>query len=167
MTTKFLIPLMIMSLATLLPVPAFAADDSPLLETFDKRYEEIIDKTKRGKLSDSVAAQARDLRLAVKKDLIFLDAQIQAYELEVKETSGERQDRAIQHIIKLSAKREHLLIGAVHKLDRLSDGAVTDIPVASSVEQGRLDAEQSHSSKRSGSIRMSIDPEDITDPSWD
>jgi hypothetical protein len=96
-----------------------------------------------------------------------MDAQIQAYELEVKETSGERQDQAIQHIVDLSAKRERLLIDAVHKLDRLSDGAVTDIPVTSAVEQGKLDADRAAKPRGSGSIRMSIDPEDITDPSWD
>jgi hypothetical protein len=167
MTTKSLMPFMMMSLAALLAMPAFAADDSPLLETFDTRYEDIIDETEKGKLSDSAAARARDLRLAVKKDLIFLDAQIQAYQLEVKETSGDRQDQAIQHIIDLSAKRERLLIDAVHKLDRISDGAVTDIPVTSTVEQGRLDAEHANTPRGSGSIRMSIDAEDITDPSWD
>lgn len=155
---------MIISLATLLAGPALAADNSPLLEKFDKRYEDIIDKSKQGKLSESAASQARDLRLSVKKDLIFLDAQIQAYELEVKETSGERQDRAVQHIIDLSAKRERLLIGAVHKLDRMSDGAVTDIPVASTVEQGRLDADNPQGF---GSIRISVEPEDISEPDWD
>jgi hypothetical protein len=164
MTTKSLLQLMIISLATLLAVPALAADNSPLLEKFDKRYEDIIDKSKQGKLSESAASQARDLRLSVKKDLIFLDAQIQAYELEVKETSGERQDRAVQHIIDLSAKRERLLIGAVHKLDRMSDGAVTDIPVASTVEQGRLDADNPQGF---GSIRISVEPEDISEPDWD
>ena len=155
---------MIISLATLLAVPALAADNSPLLEKFDKRYEDIIDKSKQGKLSESAASQARDLRLSVKKDLIFLDAQIQAYQLEVKETSGERQDRAVQHIIDLSAKRERLLIGAVHKLDRMSDGAVTDIPVTSTVEQGRLDADNPQGF---GSIRISVEPEDISEPDWD
>ncbi|MGB5729644.1 MAG: hypothetical protein WBM52_20805, partial [Thiogranum sp.] len=139
MTTKSLLQLIIISLTTLLAVPAIAADDSPLLETFDKRYEEIIDKSKQGKVSESTASQARDLRLSVKKDLIFLDAQIQAYELEVKETSGERQDRAVQHIVNLSAKRERLLIDAVYKLDGMSDGSVTEIPVLSTVEQGKLD----------------------------
>lgn len=165
MTTKPLLILIIISLATALAVPAFAADNSPLLETFDKRYEEIIDKIKQGKLSESAASQARDLRLAVKKDLIFLDAQIQAYQLEVKETSGERQDRAVQHIIDLSAKRERLLIGAVHKLDRMSDGKVSDIPVATTVEQGRLDADRTY--HPTGSISITVDPEDITDPVWD
>jgi len=164
MTTKSLLQLMIISLATLLAVPALAADNSPLLEKFDKRYEDIIDKSKQGKLSESAASQARDLRLSVKKDLIFLDAQIQAYQLEVKETSGERQNRAVQHIIDLSAKRERLLIGAVHKLDRMSDGAVTDIPVTSTVEQGRLDADNPQGF---GSIRISVEPEDISEPDWD
>ena len=155
---------MIISLAAVLAVPAFAADDSPLLETFDKRYEEIIDKSKQGKLSESTTKQAKDLRLSVKKDLIFLAAQIQAYELEVKESDGEQQDQAVQHIIDLSAKRERLLIGAVHKLDRMSDGAVTDIPVASTVEQGRLDADNPQGF---GSIRISVEPEDISEPDWD
>ena len=155
---------MIISLATLLAVPALAADDSPLLEKFDKRYEAIIDKSKQGKLSETAASQARDLHLSVKKDLIFLDAQLQAYELEVKETSGERQDRAVQHIIDLSAKRERLLIGAVHKLDRMSDGAVTDIPVTSTVEQGRLDADNPQGF---GSIRISVEPEDMTNTDRD
>lgn len=155
---------MIISLATLLAVPALAADNSPLREKFDKQYEDIIDKGKQGKLSESAASQARDLHLSVKKDLIFLDAQIQAYELEVKETSGERQDRAVQHIIDLSAKRERLLIGAVHKLDRMSDGAVTDIPVTSTVEQGRLDVDNPQGF---GSIRISVEPEDMTNTDRD
>ena len=164
MTTKSLLQLIIISLTTLLAVPAIAADDSPLLETFDKRYEEIIDKSKQGKVSESTASQARDLRLSVKKDLIFLDAQIQAYELEVKETSGERQDRAVQHIVNLSAKRERLLIDAVHKLDGMSDGSVTEIPVLSTVEQGKLDADNPQGF---GSIRISVEPEDISEPDWD
>ena len=164
MTTKSLLRFTIISLAMVLAVPAFASDDSPLLETFDKRYEEIVDKSKQGKLPESTASQARDLRLVVKKDLIFLDAQIQAYELEVKETSGERQDRAVQHIINLSAKRERLLIDAVHKLDGMSDGSVTDIPVASTVEHGRLDADNPQGF---GSIRISVEPEDISEPDWD
>ena len=164
MTTQSLLQIMIISLAAIVAVPAFAAGDSPLLETFDKRYEEIIDKSKHGKLSESTASQARDLRLSVKKDLIFLDAQIQVYELEVKETSGERQDRAVQHIINLSAKRERLLIDAVHKLDGMSDGSVTDIPVASTVEQGKLDADNPQGF---GSIRISVEPEDISEPDWD
>jgi len=164
MTTKSLIYFMIISLATVLAVPALAADDSPLLETFNTQYEDIIDKTKQGELPQSTASQASELRLSVKKDLIFLDAQIQAYELEVKETSGERQDRAVQHIIDLSAKRERLLIGAVHKLDRMSDGAVTDIPVTSTVEQGRLDADNPQGF---GSIRISVEPEDMTNTNWD
>jgi len=158
---------MLISLATVLAVPTFAAGDSPLLETFDTRYAEIIDKSKQGKLSKSTASQARDLRLSVKKDLIFLDAQIQVYELEVKETSGERQDRAVEHIVNLSAKRERLLIDAVHKLDRMSGGTATDIPVVSTVEQGRLDAEQTDKRQGYGSIRMSIEPEDLTNPTWD
>ncbi len=164
MTTQSLLRFMIISLATVLAAPAVAAGDSPLLETFDTRYEEIIDKSKQGKLSESTASQARELRLSVKKDLIFLDAQIQAYQLEVQETSGERQDQAVEHIVNLSAKRERLLIDAVHKLDSMSDGAVTDIPVASTVEQGRLDADNPQGF---GSIRISVEPEDITDPSWD
>ena len=164
MTTKSLLRFTIIALAMVLAVPAFASDDSPLLETFDKRYEEIIDKSKQGKLSESNASQARDLRLVVKKDLIFLDAQIQAYELEVKETSGERQDRAVQHIINLSAKRERMLMDAVHKLDGMSDGSVTDIPVASTVEHGRLDADNPQGF---GSIRISVEPEDISEPDWD
>lgn len=155
---------MIISLAAVVAVPAFAAGDSPLLETFEKRYEEIIDKSKQGKVPESTASQARELRLSVKKDLIFLDAQLQAYQLEVQEASGERQDQAVEHIVNLSAKRERLLIDAVHKLDRMSDGAVTDIPVASTVEQGRLDADNPQGF---GSIRISVEPEDITDPSWD
>jgi len=164
MTTKSLLQLIIISLTTLLAVPAIAADDSPLLETFEKRYEEIIVKSKHGKLSESTASQARDLRLSVNKDLIFLDAQIQVYELEVKETSGERQDRAVQHIINLSAKRERLLIDAVHKLDGMSDGSVTEIPVLSTVEQGKLDADNPQGF---GSIRISVEPEDISEPDWD
>jgi len=155
---------MIISLATLLAVPALAADNSPLLEKFNKQYEAILDKRNQGKLSETAASQARDLHLSVKKDLIFLDAQLQAYELEVKETSGERQDRAVQHIIDLSAKRERLLIGAVHKLDRMSDGAVTDIPVTSTVEQGRLDADNPQGF---GSIRISVEPEDMTNTDRD
>ena len=164
MTTKSLLQLIIISLTTLLAVPAIAADDSPLLETFEKRYEEIIVKSKHGKVSESTASQARDLRLSVKKDLIFLDAQIQAYELEVKETSGERQDRAVQHIVNLSAKRERLLIDAVYKLDGMSDGSVTEIPVLSTVEQGKLDADNPQGF---GSIRISVEPEDISEPDWD
>jgi hypothetical protein len=155
---------MIILLTTLLAVPASAADNSPLLKKFDKRYEDIIDKSKQGKLSETAASQASDLHLSVKKDLIFLDAQIQAYELEVKETSGQRQDRAVQHIIDLSAKRERLLIDAVHKLDRMSDGEVTDIPVTSTVEQGRLDADNPQGF---GSIRISVQPEDMTDTDRD
>ena len=155
---------MIISLAMVMAVPASAADNSPSLETFDKRYEDIVEKTRQGKLPETTAAQARDLRLSVKKDLIFLDAQVQVYELEVKETSGERQDRAVQHIINLSAKRERLLIDAVHKLDGMSDGSVTEIPVLSTVEQGKLDADNPQGF---GSIRISVEPEDITDPSWD
>ena len=155
---------MIISLAMLMAVPASAADNSPSLEAFDKRYEDIIEKTRQGKLPETTAAQARDLRLSVIKDLIFLDAQVQVYELEVKETSGERQDRAVQHIINLSAKRERLLIDAVHKLDGMSDGSVTEIPVLSTVEQGKLDADNPQGF---GSIRISVEPEDITDPSWD
>ena len=155
---------MIISLAMVMAVPASAADNSPSLETFDKRYEDIIEKTRQGKLPETTASQARDLRLSVKKDLIFLDAQVQVYELEVKETSGERQDRAVQHIINLSAKRERLLIDAVHKLDGMSDGSVTEIPVLSTVEQGKLDADNPQGF---GSIRISVEPEDITDPSWD
>jgi len=164
MTTQSLLQIMIISLAAVVAVPAFAAGDSPLLETFEKRYEEIIDKSKQGKVPESTASQARELRLSVKKDLIFLDAQLQAYQLEVQEASGERQDQAVEHIVNLSAKRERLLIDAVHKLDRMSDGAVTDIPVASTVEQGRLDADNPQGF---GSIRISVEPEDITDPSWD
>ena len=155
---------MIISLAMVMAVPASAADNSPSLETFEKRYEDIIEKTRQGKLPETTASQARDLRLSVKKDLIFLDAQVQVYELEVKETSGERQDRAVQHIINLSAKRERLLIDAVHKLDGMSDGSVTEIPVLSTVEQGKLDADNPQGF---GSIRISVEPEDITDPSWD
>jgi len=155
---------MIISLAAIVAVPAFAAGDSPLLETFDKRYEEIIDKSKHRKLSESTASQAKELRLSVKKDLIFLDAQIQVYELEVKETSGERQDRAVEHIVNLSAKRERLLIDAVHKLDGMSDGSVTEIPVLSTVEQGKLDADNPQGF---GSIRISVEPEDISEPDWD
>jgi len=155
---------MFISLAAVLAVPALAADDSPLLETFNTQYEEIIDKTKQGELPESTASQASELRLSVKKDLIFLAAQIQAYELEVKETSGERQDQAVQHIVNLSAKRERLLIDAVHKLDRMSDGAVTDIPVTSTVEQGRLDADNPQGF---GSIRISVEPEDMTNTNWD
>ena len=155
---------MIISLAMVMAVPTSAADDSPSLETFENRYEDIIEKTRQGKLPETTAAQARDLRLSVKKDLIFLDAQVQVYELEVKETSGERQDRAVQHIINLSAKRERLLIDAVHKLDGMSDGSVTEIPVLSTVEQGKLDADNPQGF---GSIRISVEPEDITDPSWD
>jgi len=164
MTTQSLLQIMIISLAAVVAVPAFAAGDSPLLETFEKRYEEIIDKSKHGKVSESTASQAKELRLSVKKDLIFLDAQLQAYQLEVKEASGERQDQAVEHIVNLSAKRERLLIDAVHKLDRMSDGAVTDIPVASTVEQGRLDADNPQGF---GSIRISIDPEDMTNTNWD
>ncbi|MGI9321518.1 MAG: hypothetical protein ACR2O5_08915 [Thiogranum sp.] len=164
MTTQSLLQIMIISLAAILAVPVFAAGDSPLLETFDKRYEEIIDKSRQGKLSESTASQAKDLRLSVKKDLIFLDAQIQVYELEVKETSGERQDRAVQHIVNLSAKRERLLIDAVHKLDGMSDGSVTEIPVLSTVEQGKLDADNPQGF---GSIRITVEPEDISEPDWD
>jgi len=164
MTTQSLLQIMIISLAAIVAVPAFAAGDSPLLETFDKRYEEIIDKSKHGKLPESTASQARELRLSVKKDLIFLDAQIQVYELEVKETSGERQDRAVEHIVNLSAKRERLLIDAVHKLDGMSDGSVTEIPVLSTVEQGKLDADNPQGF---GSIRISVEPEDISEPDWD
>jgi hypothetical protein len=155
---------MIISLAMLMAVPASAADNSPSLETFDKRYEDIIEKTRQGKLPETTASQARDLRLSVKKDLIFLDAQVQVYELEVKETSGERQDRAVQHIINLSAKRERLLIDAVHKLDTMSDGSVTEIPVLSTVEQGKLDADNPQGF---GSIRITVEPEDISEPDWD
>ena len=155
---------MIISLAMVMAVPTSAADDSPSLETFENRYEDIIEKTRQGKLPETTASQARDLRLSVKKDLIFLDAQVQVYELEVKETSGERQDRAVQHIINLSAKRERLLIDAVHKLDGMSAGSVTEIPVLSTVEQGKLDADNPQGF---GSIRISVEPEDITDPSWD
>ncbi|MEN8129972.1 MAG: hypothetical protein ABFS45_07210 [Pseudomonadota bacterium] len=143
-------------IALLMPLRgSHAADaDSPLLESFKSRHSEVIQQAEQGKLPATIGKRAEDLWLSLRKDLIYLDAQVQAYKLEAKETHGTQQEEAIQKLVDVSAERERLLINALRSLDKLTKGEISEIPISSS-RPGQQ-----------GSVTISIEPEDLTNPYW-
>ena len=149
------------------PLQGSATDEeSPLLNTFKQRYDQVLQRVKQGKLSDSTGNQARDLWLSLRQDLIYLDARLDAYKLATQETTGARQQEAMQNLVELSAERERLLVNAIQTLDRLAQDEKTEIPVSTARPQKTPSSEGGANNQGKGSVTISIEPEDLTDPKW-
>lgn len=141
--------------------------ESPLLTKFKSRQEEIVKQVSQGALPKSVAQHSEKLWLSLRKNLIYLDAKGQAYQLDVKESAGALQDKAIKNLVAVSGERERLLMDAIQRLDKLAGGEPTEIPVFFATDQTAPAAPAKQEARSSDSVTISIEPEDLTNPQWD
>jgi hypothetical protein len=134
--------LLIAALSSLLilSTPAFAGsaagDATPLYQAFELRYEEIQQAVKKGALPDEANSRAQDLWLSLRKDLISRNARIDILRLEATQYSGERQQRALDELVRETADREGMIANYLGKLDRIaakggSEASVIAVPEVS------------------------------------
>jgi hypothetical protein len=123
-----------------LSTPAFAGsaaeEATPLYQAFQSRYEEIQQAVKRGALPDETNSRAQDLWVSLRKDLISRNARIDILRLEATQYTGERQQRALDEIIRETADREGMIANYLGKLDRMaakggSEASVIAVPEVS------------------------------------
>jgi len=127
-------------LLLMVPPPAGAEEgadlssESPLVQKFEDKYRSVLDAVQEGALSAEAGEQADELKLSLQKYLIQSKARIDIYKLEARQTSGPRQDEALQNLIQASAERERTLLAYIQRLNYLSAGGkeaitVPDLPL--------------------------------------
>lgn len=156
-----------MVLIAWLQEPHAAETGSPLLNTFKSHYDQLLQQVEQGRHPVDTGKQAEELWLSLRQDLVYLDARVQAYKLEIGETNGARQQKAMQNLIEVSAERERLLINAIQNLDSLVQGKTIDIPISTGKSQMTPPNRSETKDQGSGSVTISIEPEDLTAPAWD
>ncbi len=97
-----------------------AMETTPLYQAFESRYEEIQQAVKRGALPDEANTRAQDLWLLLRKDLIGRNARIDILRLEATQYTGERQQRALDELVRETADREGMIASYLGKLDRIA-----------------------------------------------
>ncbi len=161
-----LVLLLVISLGLMSPVAN--ADESPLSKQFDDHYKRLLSLSDKRKDADTYVKQLKGVWLATRKELLVIDADIEARKLEATVYDGEEQRKIMDELIAMSGERERLLINGIQKLNRLEGGEHIDIPTRSTRQHAdqRVNIgtpEDGGSGALLGSIRIDISPEDIGD----
>lgn len=148
--------------------PVSQADESPLSKQFDAHYKRLLSLANKRSDAETYTGQLKGVWLATRKELLVIDADIEARKLEATVYDGEEQRKIMDELIAMSGERERLLINGIQKLNRLEGGEQVDIPTRSirqSADQ-RVNIgvpEDGGSGALIGSIRIDIEPEDVGD----
>ncbi len=149
-----------------------------LSQLFESRYQQLVRQVQGGELPPATADQAKAVWLALRKDIIALDAEVETLKLEVMSRQGARQEAALDQVAEKTAQRERRLLSAIQDLDRLAGGAASAIPLvpaavpaASSTggtraHGGNREEKQKEASEetktRIWDIEIEFTPEDVT-----
>lgn len=104
--------------------------EDPDMRAFEKRYLEIHDGVRSGKLSEEVGERSKELRFVLNKAIIELNARKEMLKLEVTEFEGDRQQSALDELVNLGAERQRAIARAQHQLEALAGTAGPLPPVA-------------------------------------
>jgi hypothetical protein len=150
-------------------VAAAAAEQAEsLLQAFEARYQQLLQQVEAGELSPQVEDEAKAIWLALRKDMIALNANIETLKLDVMSAQGVRQKALLDQLSQKAAEREHRVMQATQDLEQVAGGerAASPIlpprPVAPSSEetglQGAIDKAGAEAEKPS---------EDTSTKTWD
>lgn len=110
-------------------VAVAAGSPQSLSQVFETRYQELLQRVQVGELTPATEEQAKAVWLALRKDIIALDAEVETLKLEVMSQQGERQETAINQLGEKTAQRERRLMQAIQDLDRLAGNDISAIPL--------------------------------------
>ncbi len=118
-----------------------AAGEGSSLEIFEALHAKVGEEVAAGRLPESVAAAADDLRFELDKELIQSDAEIEILKLEAARYRGERQEKALDRLAAAAAQRERRILSAVRRLERLAGMSVVELPAPEAADAPSADAE--------------------------
>ncbi len=166
---KMTIKTALLVLITLLAFgPTVHAEESPLSKQFDEHYKRLLSLADKRKDADTYTQQLKGVWLGTRKELLVIDADIEARKLEATVYSGAEQQKIMDELIAMSGERERLLINGIQKLNKLEGGEKVDIPSRSFRQQadarvnpaGQI-VDDGKGGTLFGNIRIDIAPEDV------
>jgi hypothetical protein len=139
------------------------ADDSPLRTQFDQQYKQLLNPSNKQDNSINYVQQVTSVWLTARKELLIIDANVEALKLEATVYSGKKQQQIMNDLVSLSAERERLLINAIQQFNNLQAGEQIVIPTHST----RRFVFSDQASTQHNSISISLSPEDLSKTGWD
>ncbi len=140
------------------------AQDPQLQTRFEDQYEKLVSQIKQREDSAAELQQVKAIWLSTHKQLIAINAEIDAKKLDVAVSSGRQQERVVDELIAMGGARERTLLEGINKLYTIAKGgtvATSPDPLMEGAGERVGISDQKLSSKKSGSVSISIEPEDI------
>ncbi len=147
-----------------------AAGEGSSLEIFEALQAKVGEEVAAGRLSESVAAAAGDLRFELDKELIQSDAEIEILKLEAARYQGARQQKALDRLAAAAAQRERRILSAVRRLEQLAGMSVVEVPEAPSAETETAEVDEPAAEEdpppeeeKKWRIKITSEPEEFVD----
>lgn len=156
--TSWLLLAVLITLST-----ALNADDSPLRTQFDQQYKQLLNPSNKGDASADYVQQVTSVWLTARKELLVIDANVEALKLEATVYRGQEQLDIMDNLVALSAERERLLINAIQQFNSLQAGKQIKIPTRSTKRY----VLSNQAPTQNSSISISLSPEDLSKTGWD
>ena len=138
---------------------------------FEQVYNVIIEKVGEGQLPEEDGKRAKTLYIAYQKYLIETEAKIQVLKIDVLNTNGEKQKKALDEMMVIASERERVRMEYLQRLQALqaktsTGSSAPDTPVEESKIQTdtATTTEDELKEKRSKQLKIEIEsvPEDIS-----
>lgn len=138
-------------------------EESPSLDAFKSRYDEIMQAVEAGRLEQGIGQRARELWISLRKELLHLNTRIEVFKLEADEYDGARRKQALEGLIQAAAERQRELTHYARALDRLVVGheSVFCEPMVEAAEN----PDRKRGPKGETQFKIEFAPEDLTNPS--
>lgn len=157
MTVLFFVALLCLSNAA-----AEARSFEELEQSFKQKKDWIEEQVESGRLPGEASKEARDLWISLQQSLIDNSVRIEKLKLEIREYSGERQDEAMEQLVRASEERILILLSYMEKINGIAPGgpagqASGKVSDESGAEELKMKKEESSAPK----INIRFEAEDL------
>lgn len=140
------------------------AQESALQTQFEDRYEVLVSRISKRDESVEQLQRVKAIWLSTQKQLLSINAEIEAKKLDVSVSSGRQQAQALDELIAMAGARERTLLDGINQLDTIAEGGTAATLLAPGMEgtgERRAISSQQVSGKKHGSVSIRIEPEDV------
>lgn len=154
-----------------------AGQSQSLSQEFEARYQQLLQQVEAGQLSPRLKDEAKAVWIALRKEIIALDAEMETLKLEVMSEQGARQKAALDELGATAGERERRLMRAIQDLDRLAGREISAIPLAPAApavgisdetsghrsnDKEKQEEEFEHTKTQTWDIEIEFAPEDLS-----
>ena len=155
-------------------VAGVAAQPQSLSQVFEVRYQQLLQRVQKREFPPEVKDEAKAVWVALRKDIIALDAKVETLKLEVMSQQGALQEAALDELGQKVGERERRLMRGIQDLDRLAGREMPAIPLVPAVPAASISDEtgahgsrdkqggSENTKKRTWDIEIEFAPEDLT-----